>query len=72
VEVKAAACLDAGACVVLVVDPQFSTIRCYRSPERIAAFSRGVLNLSDVPLGFRLDVCAMFAQHRRAVLPAHR
>ena len=60
-EAKAAAWLDAGACVVLVVDPQLSTIRCYRSPEQIAVFSRGMLDLSDVPLGFQLDVCEVFA-----------
>ena len=34
VETKAAAWFDAGACVVLVVDPQLSTIRCYRSAVR--------------------------------------
>ena len=60
-EAKAAAWLDAGACVVLVVDPQLRTIRCYRSPEQIAVFSHGMLDLSDVLLGFQWDECEVFA-----------
>ncbi|MBM4092749.1 MAG: hypothetical protein FJ276_25575 [Planctomycetes bacterium] len=53
--------LSAPEMTVLVVDPQLSTIRCYRSPEQVAVFSRGMLDPSDVLPGFQLDVCEVFA-----------
>jgi Uma2 family endonuclease len=61
VESKAVGWLHAGVHVVLVVDPQISTIRCYRSPEQITVFRHGMLDLGDVLPGFELDVSEVFA-----------
>ena len=60
VEAKALAWLEAGARVVLVVDPQTTTIRDYRSPSHIEAHSDGFVDLNRVLSGFQLDVAELF------------
>ena len=61
VEAKAQAWLDAGVVVVLVVDPQTSTVREYRSGVPIQVYSEGFVELDVVLPGFRLDVAELFA-----------
>ena len=61
VEAKAQAWLDAGVQVVLVVDPQTSTVREHRSGKPIRVYSEGFVELNVVLPGFRLDVAELFA-----------
>jgi Uma2 family endonuclease len=61
VENKARIWLEVGVRVVLVVDPQTSTIRDYRSESHIKVYSDGLLDLTDVLPGFQLDVTELFA-----------
>ncbi len=60
VEAKATAWLQAGVRVVLVVDPQTSSIREYRSPDQIRVYRDGVIELGDILADFRLDVAELF------------
>ena len=60
VEAKAQAWIDAGVRVVLVVDPQTSMVREYRSERQIQVYSDGLVNLNDVLPGFSLDVVELF------------
>ncbi len=60
VEAKATAWLQAGVRVVLVVDPQTSSIREYRSPDQIHVYCDGVIELGDILKDFRLDVAELF------------
>ena len=60
VEAKARAWTDAGVRVVLVVDPETSMVREYRSERQIQVYSDGLVNLNDVLPGFSLDVVELF------------
>lgn len=60
VEAKARAWLLAGVRVVLVVDPQTTTIREYRSESHITVYSDGLVDLTEVLPGFQLDVAELF------------
>jgi Uma2 family endonuclease len=60
VEAKATAWLQAGVRVVLVVDPQTSSIREYRSPDQIQVCRDGTIELGDILPDFRLDVAELF------------
>jgi Uma2 family endonuclease len=60
VEAKANAWLRAGVRVVLVVDPQTSLIREYRSPNQIQVHSEGAIDLGDILPEFKLDVAELF------------
>lgn len=61
VEAKAHGWLDAGVRIVLVVDPQTTTIRDYRTADHIQVHSEGFVDLNDVLPGFQLDVAELFA-----------
>ncbi len=61
VEAKAEAWLSAGVQVVLVVDPQSSSIRVYRSLAQILVIRDGLLDLGDILPDFTLDVVELFA-----------
>ncbi|MCO6458233.1 MAG: Uma2 family endonuclease [Pirellulaceae bacterium] len=61
VELKATAWLQAGVQVVLVVDPQSSTVCEYRRNVEVRVHSDGYVDLDDVLPGFQLDVAALFA-----------
>ena len=61
VEAKTRLWLDAGARVVLVVDPRTSTVREYRSGREAQVYTDGYVDLSDVLAGFQLDVADLFA-----------
>ena len=61
VEVKAQDWLDAGVIIALVVDPQTSTVREYRSGSQVQVYSDGSIDLNDVLPGFQLDVVELFA-----------
>jgi Uma2 family endonuclease len=61
VESKANGWLQAGVPVVLVVDPQTSSIREYRSLDQIRVYSEGVIGLEDILPGFKLGVGELFA-----------
>ena len=61
VEAKARDWLDAGVEVVLVVDPQTSTVRECRPESQNQVYSDGFVDLNDVLPGFQLDVADLFA-----------
>lgn len=61
IETKFHAWLAAGVRVVLVVDPQTSTIRDYRLDCQSIVRSDGFLDLNDALPGFKLDVAELFA-----------
>ena len=61
VEAKSRAWIDAGVRVVLVIDPQTSTVREYRSGSAPRTYSSGLVDLGDILPGFQLDVTELFA-----------
>ena len=61
VEAKAHAWLNAGVIVVLVVDPQTTSIREYRNASQPRTYSDGFVDLGDILPGFRLDVVELFS-----------
>ena len=65
VESKTQAWLDAGVKVVLVVDPQASTIQVCRPAAAPKVHSDGFVDLNDVLPGFQLDVAELFAKMQK-------
>lgn len=61
VEAKVQLWLRAGVRVVLVVDPQATSVRACWSDGRIQVCSEGSLDLDDVLPGFELDVTELLA-----------
>jgi Uma2 family endonuclease len=61
VERKALDWLDAGVAAVLIIDPQRSTVRHYRSGQESRVHTDGRLDLGYVVQGFRLDVEELFS-----------
>lgn len=61
VDAKVRGWLDAGVRVVLVVDPQNSTVGEYRAERKVRTCSDGWVDLKDVLDGFQLDVNELFA-----------
>lgn len=61
VEAKAQMWLNAGSQMVLVVDPENSSIRVYRDPSNIEVLhERDILDASDVVDGWKLNVGDVF------------
>ena len=61
VESKARSWLDAGVRIVLVVDPQATSIRDYRPHSQIHVHTAGFVDLNEVLPGLQLDVVELFA-----------
>ena len=61
VEAKAAAWLEAGVRVVLVVDPQSGTTSVHRPGDQVQSHTTGAADLNDVLPGFQLDVGELLA-----------